>query len=64
MPCPWGADVTSPSLASCHTGRKTVTARQLDALIEGLTLHRSLDGEPNDRELTRLAVTRLTAVPS
>jgi DNA-binding transcriptional regulator YbjK len=56
--------VTSPSLASCHTGRKTVTARQLDALIEGLTLHRSLDGEPHDRELTRLAVTRLTAVPS
>lgn len=41
-----------------------VTARQLDALIEGLTLHRSLDGEPHSRELTRLAVTRLTAVPS
>jgi DNA-binding transcriptional regulator YbjK len=41
-----------------------VTARRLDALIEGLNLHRSLDGEPHSRELTRLAVTRLTAVPS
>ncbi|MFE5759077.1 TetR/AcrR family transcriptional regulator [Streptomyces massasporeus] len=41
-----------------------VTARQLDALIEGLTLHGSLDGEPHSRELTRQAVTRLTAVPS
>ncbi|MFH9888560.1 TetR/AcrR family transcriptional regulator [Streptomyces luteogriseus] len=41
-----------------------VTARQLDALIEGLALHRSLDGEPHSRELTRLAVARLTAVPS
>jgi DNA-binding transcriptional regulator YbjK len=39
-------------------------ARQLDALIEGLTLHRCLDGEPHSRELTRLAATRLTAVPS
>ncbi|MFC9509999.1 TetR/AcrR family transcriptional regulator [Streptomyces sp. NPDC057002] len=36
------------------------TARQLDALIEGLTLHRALDTEPQSRELTRLAVTRLT----
>ncbi|MFI6804000.1 hypothetical protein ACIBO6_03130 [Streptomyces luteogriseus] len=56
--------MTSLSLASCHPGRKTVTARRLDALIEGLTLHRSLDGEPHSRELTRPAVTRLTAVPS
>ncbi|MGW4228292.1 TetR/AcrR family transcriptional regulator [Streptomyces sp. NPDC004980] len=37
------------------------TARQLDALIEGLTLHRALDEAPHDRELTRLAVARLTA---
>ncbi|MFF8842064.1 TetR/AcrR family transcriptional regulator [Streptomyces sp. NPDC015127] len=37
------------------------TARQLDALIEGLTLHRALDGDPHDRELTRLAVARITA---
>ncbi|MGY0055669.1 TetR/AcrR family transcriptional regulator [Streptomyces sp. LZ34] len=38
------------------------TARQLDALIEGLTLHRALDLRPHGRELTRLAVTRITAV--
>ncbi|MEU0299025.1 TetR family transcriptional regulator [Streptomyces sp. NPDC006175] len=37
------------------------TARQLDALIEGLALHRSLDTEPQDRELTRLAVLRMTS---
>jgi DNA-binding transcriptional regulator YbjK len=37
------------------------TARQLDALIEGLTLHRALDGSPHDRELTRRAVARITA---
>ncbi|MER6979280.1 TetR/AcrR family transcriptional regulator [Streptomyces carpinensis] len=36
------------------------TARQLDALIEGLTLHRALDGSPHDRELTRQAVVRIT----
>ncbi|MFI6088303.1 TetR/AcrR family transcriptional regulator [Streptomyces sp. NPDC051218] len=37
------------------------TARQLDALIEGLTLHRALDGAPQGRELTRQAVGRITA---
>ncbi|WP_338697645.1 TetR family transcriptional regulator [Streptomyces sp. Q6] len=36
------------------------TARQLDALIEGLTLHRALDDEPHDRALTRQAVARVT----
>ncbi|MEU3742330.1 TetR family transcriptional regulator [Streptomyces sp. NPDC032198] len=36
------------------------TARQLDALIEGLTLHRALDGAPHGRELTRQAVDRIT----
>ncbi|MEU8738078.1 TetR/AcrR family transcriptional regulator [Streptomyces halstedii] len=37
------------------------TARQLDALIEGLTLHRALDnGAPHHRALTRQAVTRIT----
>ncbi|GAA2526708.1 MULTISPECIES: TetR/AcrR family transcriptional regulator [Streptomyces] len=39
------------------------TARQLDALIEGLTLHRSLDDTPPDRELTREAVARITGAP-
>lgn len=39
------------------------TARQLDALIEGLTLHRALDdtGTSHGRELTRQAVGRITA---
>ncbi|MEV0319842.1 TetR/AcrR family transcriptional regulator [Streptomyces sp. NPDC050658] len=37
------------------------TARQLDALIEGLALHRALDGSPHDRALTREAVDRLTS---
>ncbi|MFD7137208.1 TetR/AcrR family transcriptional regulator [Streptomyces sp. NPDC059894] len=37
------------------------TARQLDALIEGLALHRSLDTAPQSRDLTLLAVTRVTS---
>ncbi|MGW2280304.1 TetR/AcrR family transcriptional regulator [Streptomyces sp. NPDC001770] len=37
------------------------TARQVDALIEGMTLHRALDREPHTRALTREAVARLTA---
>ncbi|GGZ09549.1 TetR family transcriptional regulator [Streptomyces nitrosporeus] len=38
------------------------TARQLDALIEGLTLHRALDnGAPHGRDLTSRAVHRITA---
>lgn len=37
------------------------TARQLDALIEALTLHRALAQEPHDRALTLDAVTRITA---
>ncbi|MEE1930802.1 TetR family transcriptional regulator [Streptomyces sp. TRM 70351] len=37
------------------------TARQLDALIEGLALHRALAQEPHDRALTLEAVTRITA---
>lgn len=36
------------------------TARQLDALIEGLTLHRALDPAPHDRGLTSEAVRRIT----
>ncbi|MFF4835982.1 TetR/AcrR family transcriptional regulator [Streptomyces sp. NPDC001315] len=37
------------------------TARQLDALIEGLTLHRALAREPHDHALTLEAITRITA---
>lgn len=36
-----------------------VTARLLDALIEGLTLHRALDTEPHDPALVRTAVERI-----
>ncbi|MFE9023797.1 TetR/AcrR family transcriptional regulator [Streptomyces sp. NPDC007808] len=36
------------------------TARQLDALIEGLTLHRALSREPHDRALTLEAIARIT----
>lgn len=36
------------------------TARQLDALIEGLTIHRALAREPHDRALTLEAITRIT----
>ncbi|GAA3309660.1 TetR/AcrR family transcriptional regulator [Streptomyces cinereospinus] len=38
------------------------TARQLDALVEGLILHRALAREPHDRALTREAVRRVTTV--
>ncbi len=36
------------------------TARQLDALIKGLTLHRALAREPHDRALAQEAVARVT----
>lgn len=36
------------------------TARLLDALIEGLTIHRALDTEPQDREVVLEAIDRLT----
>lgn len=39
------------------------TARRLDALIEGLTLHRALDDTPPGRAPTREAVARITAAP-
>ena len=37
-----------------------VTARMLDALIEGLTLHRALDNEPQDYTVVRTAIARIT----
>lgn len=36
------------------------TARLLDAMIEGLTIHRALDTEPRDPDEIELAVERLT----
>jgi DNA-binding transcriptional regulator YbjK len=38
------------------------TARQVDALIEGLSIHRALDPSPPSRALTREAVERITRV--
>ncbi|GLU49177.1 TetR/AcrR family transcriptional regulator [Nocardiopsis ansamitocini] len=38
-----------------------LTARQVDALIEGLVIHRALETEPHDRALTVDAIARLTA---
>lgn len=38
-----------------------LTARLLDALIEGLSLHRALDTEPHDAEAAAEAVERITA---
>ncbi|WP_084077678.1 TetR/AcrR family transcriptional regulator [Demequina sp. NBRC 110057] len=36
------------------------TTRMLDALIEGVTIHRALDAEPRDPREVELAVTRIT----
>jgi len=37
------------------------TARILDALVEGLTIHRALDNEPADRSVVTAAIRRVTA---
>lgn len=37
------------------------TSRQVDALIEGLALHRALDDDPHDRSLTEDAVRKILA---
>ncbi|WP_375385542.1 TetR/AcrR family transcriptional regulator [uncultured Microbacterium sp.] len=37
------------------------TARLLDALVEGLTIHRAIDTQPQDPGLVRLGVERITA---
>ncbi|WPW19505.1 TetR/AcrR family transcriptional regulator [Streptomyces sp. HNS054] len=50
----------SRSRALLETHFPPDTARQLDALIEGLTLHRALDDAPPGRPLTREAVGRVT----
>jgi DNA-binding transcriptional regulator YbjK len=38
-----------------------VTARILDALIEGLTIHRALDNEPQETAIVTAAIERITA---
>jgi TetR/AcrR family transcriptional regulator, regulator of biofilm formation and stress response len=37
------------------------TARMLDALVEGLSIHRALDNEPHDKAVVTAAVDRITA---
>jgi DNA-binding transcriptional regulator YbjK len=37
------------------------TARILDALVEGLSIHRALDNEPHDQAIVTAAVERVTA---
>ncbi len=37
------------------------TARILDALVEGLSIHRALDNEPHDQAIVSAAVKRITA---
>jgi DNA-binding transcriptional regulator YbjK len=37
------------------------TARILDALVEGLSIHRALDNEPQDEAIVMAAVERITA---
>lgn len=39
-----------------------VTARLIDAVIEGFTIHRALDTEPQDRSVVLAAIKRLTRV--
>lgn len=39
------------------------TARALDAMIEGLTIHRSVDRHPADRDEVRAIVARLSQAP-
>lgn len=41
-----------------------LTARLLDATIEGVTIHRALDAQPRDPEEIRAAIARVTGVPS
>jgi len=47
------------SRAALHRHFDPVTARMLDALIEGLTLHRALDTESQDDALVRTAIARI-----
>ncbi|MDT0346932.1 TetR/AcrR family transcriptional regulator [Streptomyces litchfieldiae] len=51
----------SRSRAALERHFDPTTARLLDALIEGLTIHRALDIEPQDPALATAAVERLTS---
>ena len=57
-------DWMSRSRRSLERHFDPVTARQLDALVEGLLLHSALSTEPMDREQIRSALVRLAARPA
>lgn len=54
----------SRSRAALEQHFDPLTAVLLDALIEGLTIHRALDIEPQDPEVVIEAVRRVTASDS
>jgi DNA-binding transcriptional regulator YbjK len=51
---------TARSRAALERHFDPTTARLLDALVEGLTLHRALDTEPHDPAVVREAIARIT----
>ncbi|WP_130799319.1 TetR/AcrR family transcriptional regulator [Streptomyces otsuchiensis] len=57
-------DWMARSRASLERHLPPSTARQLDALIEGLSIHHALDPGPYTRALVRAAVERVIAVPT
>jgi len=58
-------DITNAWMARSRRTLETyfdpTTARILDALVEGLSIHRALDNEPQDRAIVTAAVERITA---
>ncbi|TDE89284.1 TetR family transcriptional regulator [Occultella glacieicola] len=53
------ADWMARSRAALERHFDPETARMLDALIEGLTIHRALDSQPRDPREVEIAVTRI-----
>ena len=67
---PWPPGTTriaTSQTPGCRSGRHferyfdPITARILDALLEGLSIHRALDNEPQDPATVVAAVQRVTA---
>ncbi len=58
-------DITNAWMARSRTTLEQyfepTTARILDALIEGLTIHRALDNEPHETAIVTAAIDRVTA---
>ena len=61
-------DITNAWMARSRTTLEQyfdpTTARILDAVIEGLSIHRALDNEPQDDAVVNTAVERITAPAS